>query len=115
MHDRLFCLSGNHGHEDEGEENREEEKEEEWRVEDARLRCERQTLHRLPGTGALVFAFKTYLYELGEVRGEEGVGEELARAIDGLGLGNVPGMQVYKRSVVWGDRVKAYLRGEEGV
>ena len=41
-----------------------------------------------------------------------GGGEEMARAIEGLGLGNVPGMQVYKRAVVWGDRVKAFLRRE---
>ena len=110
MHDRLFCLSGNHGHEDKEEEDR-EEKEEEWSVEDARLRCERQTLHRLPETGAIVFAFKTYMYTLEEVKAEgPETAEALARAIDGLGEGNVPAMKFYKKGVVWGEKVKEYLR-----
>ncbi|KAF2473473.1 uncharacterized protein BDR25DRAFT_283035 [Lindgomyces ingoldianus] len=73
------------------------------------LRCERQTLHRLPRTKALVFAFKTYQYGMQELK-DEGCGEELASAIDGLGLGSVPGMTVYKRQVVWGEKVKAFLR-----
>ncbi|KAI6899049.1 hypothetical protein KC318_g9215 [Hortaea werneckii] len=78
-------------------------------VEDCRLRCERQTLHRLPNTQALVFAFKTYLYTLEEVK-DEGLGPELAEAIDGLGKGNVPAINFYKRGVVWGDKVKEFLR-----
>jgi hypothetical protein len=36
----------------------------------------------------------------------------LAEAIDGLRLGSVPGIAVYKRQVVWGEKVKAFLRGE---
>lgn len=75
-----------------------------------RLRTERQTLHRLPGTGALVFAFKSYLYGLDEVKGEEGMGEALAEAIEGFEKGSVPEMKVYKRQVVWGDKVCEYLR-----
>lgn len=81
------------------------------RVEECRLRCERQTLHRLEGTGALVFGFKTYLYELGDVR-DEGSGEEMATAVKGLWKGSVSGMAVYKRGVVWGQRVCEFLRGE---
>ncbi|KAH9825531.1 Protein of unknown function (DUF3445) [Teratosphaeria destructans] len=77
-------------------------------IEDCRLRCERQTLHRLEKTKALVFAFKTYQYKLSEVK-EAGVGPELAAAIDGLAGGNVPAMAFYKRGVVWGDKVKEYL------
>ena len=77
-------------------------------VDDCRLRCERQTLHRLPQTKALVFGFKTYLYRLDEVK-EEGLGPVLAEAIDGLGKGSVPGMAFYKRGVVWGEKVKEYL------
>ncbi|KAI9660984.1 MAG: hypothetical protein M1821_009311 [Bathelium mastoideum] len=73
------------------------------------LRCERQTLHRLSETGALVFAFKTYQYELSDIK-EEGNGEALAQAIDGLKAGNVPSMHVYKRGAVWGERVKEFLR-----
>lgn len=79
-------------------------------VEDCRLRCERQTLHRLPKTKALVFSFKTYLYTLSEVKAE-GSGPELAAAIDGLGQGSVPAIAFYKRGVVWGDKVKEYLLG----
>nr|POF04118.1 hypothetical protein CFP56_21873 [Quercus suber] len=41
-------------------------------VEECRLRCERQTLHRLPHTKALVFAFKTYMYTLDERKGRQG-------------------------------------------
>ncbi|RHZ66882.1 heme-dependent oxidative N-demethylase family protein [Aspergillus thermomutatus] len=73
------------------------------------LRCERQTLHRLPRSKALVFAFHTYTYPLRSIK-EEGLGEELATAIDGLKAGNVPGMHWYKRGSVWGEAVKHFLR-----
>ena len=78
-------------------------------VESTFVRCERQTLHRLPKSKALVFAFKTYMYPINEIK-EEGKGEELAEAIDGLKAGNVPQMHFYKRGVVWGEAVKRYLR-----
>jgi hypothetical protein len=77
------------------------------------LRVERQTVHKLPLSAGVVFAFKTYLTSLEEVRAE-GRGEELAAAVDGLREGNVPAMHVYKRGAVWGEAVKAYLRGEDG-
>ncbi|KAF7157886.1 hypothetical protein CNMCM5623_002320 [Aspergillus felis] len=73
------------------------------------LRCERQTLHRLPRSKALVFAFHTYTYPLQTIK-NEGLGEELATAIDGLKAGNVPGMHWYKRGSVWGEAVKHFLR-----
>ncbi|GFF49796.1 hypothetical protein IFM51744_07175 [Aspergillus udagawae] len=73
------------------------------------LRCERQTLHRLPRSKALVFAFHTYTYPLQTIK-DEGLGEELATAIDGLKAGNVPGMHWYKRGSVWGEAVKHFLR-----
>lgn len=79
------------------------------RIEDCRLRCERQTLHRLEKTKALVFAFKTYQYTLQDVK-DEGSGPELADAIEGLTLGSVPDMAFYKRQVVWGDKVCDFLR-----
>lgn len=81
------------------------------RVEECNLRCERQTLHRLERTGALVFGFKTYLYPLGAVRGE-GSGEEMAEAVEGLWKGSVSGMAIYKRGVVWGKRVCEFLRAK---
>lgn len=74
------------------------------------LRCERQTLHRLPKSKALVFAFHTYVYPIQSIK-DEGLGEELAQAIDGLKEGSAPRMHVYKRGAVWGEAVKAFLRG----
>lgn len=78
-------------------------------IDNCRLRCERQTLHRMPKTRALVFMFKTYQYTLDEVKAE-GSGPELADAIPGLFAGSVPDMAYYKRAVVWGDKVVEYLR-----
>lgn len=57
----------------------------------------------------MVFAFKTYMYPIREIK-EEGLGEELARAIEGLEEGSVPQMMFYKRGVVWGKAVKEFLR-----
>ena len=74
-----------------------------------RLRCERQTLHRLEKTKAIVFAFKTYLYTLDEIKAE-GSGPALADSTEGLFKGSVPDMAYYKRAVVWGDKVCEYLR-----
>lgn len=105
----LFCLAGNHLSPEEDE--LRGAKTDEVDIEQTVLRCERQTLHRLPRSKALVFGFKTYQYGIRDVR-EEGSGEELARAIEGLREGNAPGMTVYKREVVWGEKVKAFLRGE---
>ncbi|KAK5118011.1 hypothetical protein LTR62_004055 [Meristemomyces frigidus] len=115
----LFSEAGNHMYGDDGnlapssnvEAVREEiiEKEKEAVVvEECRVRCERQTLHRLPRTRALVFAFKTYLYSLEEVKAE-GLGGELAEAIEGLKGGSVPEIAVYKRGVVWGEKVREFL------
>lgn len=56
-----------------------------------------------------MFAFKTYMYPIRQIK-EEGLGEELATAIDGLKGGNVPEMYIYKRGVEWGAAVKKYLR-----
>ncbi|KAF2028015.1 hypothetical protein EK21DRAFT_102105 [Setomelanomma holmii] len=105
----LFCLAGNHMSAKELE--KMGEMEEEIDLSKTVLRCERQTLHRLPETGALVFAFKTYQYPIRELE-DEGSGEALAEAIDGLGRGSVPEVTIYKRQVVWGNKVKAFLRGE---
>lgn len=41
---------------------------------------------------------------------EEGNGEVLAQAIEGLKSGSVPEMYFYKRGVVWGEAVKEFLR-----
>ena len=78
-------------------------------IENCRLRSERQTLFRLPRSRAVVFSFKTYQYLLEDMK-REGYGEDLAKAIEGLSLGNVPEFQYYKRGVVWGDKVVEFLR-----
>ncbi|KAJ5094097.1 hypothetical protein N7456_009958 [Penicillium angulare] len=73
------------------------------------LRSERQTLQRLPHSKALVFAFHTYLYPLQQIK-DEGLGEELAVAIEGLNKGNVPGIYEYKDGDYWGEATKHFLR-----
>ncbi|KAJ8106054.1 hypothetical protein OPT61_g9796 [Boeremia exigua] len=103
----LFCVHGNHATKDEVERNAGEE----VNLNTTFLRCERQTLHRLPQTGAVVFAFKTYQYPVQELR-DEGSGDALCEAIDGMGTGSAPEITVYKKQVVWGEKVKAFLRGE---
>ncbi|KAJ5226119.1 hypothetical protein N7468_007344 [Penicillium chermesinum] len=73
------------------------------------LRCELQSLTRLPETKFILFSFKTYMYPLGDIKAE-GSGPELADAIDGLLTGNAPGLNKYKGAVRWGKGVKDYLR-----
>ncbi|KAL3477583.1 hypothetical protein BJX99DRAFT_125404 [Aspergillus californicus] len=77
--------------------------------EDTKLRVERQTLHRLPHSKAIVFGFHTYTYPLQEIK-DEGLGEDMAAAIDGLKEGNVPDIYGYKRGPYWAGSVKAFLR-----
>lgn len=115
----LFLLSGAHmGPEDvptatstTAHPAKEEEEDEEVDLDKTVMRCERQTLHRLPHSKAIIFSYKTYQYGLRELR-DEGVGEEMAEASLGLGKGNAAGMRVYKREVVWGEKVRAFLKGE---
>ncbi|KAE8148872.1 hypothetical protein BDV25DRAFT_168191 [Aspergillus avenaceus] len=82
---------------------------EELDLDKAFLRCERQTLHRLPASGAIVFAFHTYLYPIQDIR-NEGLGEDLACAIEGLQRGSTPEMFTYKNGEKWADAVKEFLR-----
>lgn len=65
----LFCLEGNHMTLEQlaVKENEKEEVDLERTV----LRCERQTLHRLPRTGALVFAFVS-IFSIGLCRDSQG-------------------------------------------
>ncbi|KAJ6021385.1 Protein of unknown function DUF3445 [Penicillium herquei] len=78
-------------------------------IEQTVLRCERQTLHRLVDSKALVFAFHTYTYPIQQIK-DEGLGEDLVVAIDGLKYGNVPAIHAYKRGDYWGEAVKEFLR-----
>ncbi|OJD15775.1 hypothetical protein AJ78_03993 [Emergomyces pasteurianus Ep9510] len=73
------------------------------------LRCERQTLYRLPQSGALIFSFHTYRYPIQEIK-DEGSAEDLATAIDGVTEGSTPDMAVYKRIPAWGEAIKGFLR-----
>ena len=75
----------------------------------ARLRIEYQTLMRLPQTKAILFSFKSYLYPIEDVKAE-GMGPQLADAIEGLKRGNASQMWVYKGAVRWGKSICAYLR-----
>ncbi|KAK4152214.1 hypothetical protein C8A00DRAFT_16454 [Chaetomidium leptoderma] len=103
-HPELYAPSGNHVHAGE-----KVEEEASIDMERARFRVELQTLTRLPETQAILFSFKTYMYPLDEIRAE-GLGPQLADAIDGLKAGNAPGMWVYKGGVRWGKAACEYLR-----
>lgn len=50
-----------------------------------------------------------YLYPLQQIK-DEGLGEELCEAIDGLKLGNAPAFWRYKRAPLWQEMVKEFLR-----
>lgn len=71
------------------------------------FRSERQTLTKLPKTGTMVFAIRTYLTPMWNIR-EEGLGDEL--------IGGIEGMQEtigqYKRRPEWGEPVIKFLKGE---
>ncbi|POR34966.1 E3 ubiquitin-protein ligase hel2 [Tolypocladium paradoxum] len=101
-HDRLFnCKS--HGTEDDVSAN------EIIDIDQTFFRVELQTLTRLPQTRALLFSFKTYMYPIRQIK-DEGLGPELAEAVEGLKSGNAPGMWTYKGSVRWARLICEYLR-----
>lgn len=64
---------------------------------------------RMPKTRAILFSFKTYLCPVKEIKAE-GLGVDLANAIEGLRKGNAPGMWVYKGPIRWAKGVCEYLR-----
>ena len=74
------------------------------------FRVELQTLTRLPRTKAILFSFKTYIYSIEDVK-EEGLGPELADAIEGFRKGNAPEFWTYKGAVRWGKSICKFLRG----
>ncbi|KAK2731807.1 hypothetical protein FQN55_004443 [Onygenales sp. PD_40] len=106
--EELFAAFGGlHG---EQQEEMRELRVEELDLDNTFLRCERQTLYRLPHSGALVFGFHTYRYTLQEVK-DDGSGEDLVAAIDGFKEGTSPQMLDYKRVPEWGQAVKDFMRG----
>ncbi|KAI1370936.1 hypothetical protein F4677DRAFT_437043 [Hypoxylon crocopeplum] len=66
----------------------------------------RENMNRTPKTRAILFSFKTYPYPIKA----EGLGPDLANAIEGLKSGNAPGMWCHKGSIRWGKSVCEYLR-----
>ena len=66
----------------------------------ARLRCERQMLFRLPCVTSGGVVVRAYLYPLQDVK-KEGNGSRLVEAIAGLKEGSSPGFHFYKRAAVW--------------
>ncbi|TVY15331.1 hypothetical protein LARI1_G006999 [Lachnellula arida] len=72
------------------------------------VRCELQTLFALPKSGGRILSVHLYLYPLQQIM-DEGLGEQMIEAIDGLKQGNVPGFWRYKRAPVWHEKVKEFL------
>ncbi|KAF8631213.1 hypothetical protein AX15_002544 [Amanita polypyramis BW_CC] len=74
-----------------------------------RLRTERQTLRRLPRSGAVIFTIRTYMVAVTELAKEEGVGERLADAVEGW----PEEVREYKgrERHGWGPVLREYLRG----
>lgn len=77
-----------------------------FRIEDCRVRVESQKLFRMPGTGAIVFAFKTYLTPLRDVKESEGrdAALALAEAIEGMRKGSAPDVCHYTNVGLSGQR-----------
>ncbi|KAF9224330.1 hypothetical protein BS17DRAFT_779645 [Gyrodon lividus] len=70
-----------------------------------RLRSERQTLRRLPRTGAIVFGIRTYLFKVEELARERGVAGRLASAVRSW----PEDVAVYKGQKMYRDILLRYL------
>ena len=57
----------------------------------------------------MLFSFKTYLYPIEDLK-KEGLGPQVADAIEGLKTGNAPGMWMYKGAPQWAEPICKYLR-----
>lgn len=97
------AFDSSHGHQREGHE------EDAFEISNVHVRCELQSLHRLPKTKAVIFAFHTYMYPLEDLK-KDGTAQDLVDAIAGLDQGNVPGMAKYKRREEWAARVVEFLK-----
>ena len=76
------------------------------KIEDIRIRHERQTLRRLPRTGAILFTVRTYMTPVLELQDEVESVEELLGAIQAM----PPDMARYKGRSAWGDVVEAWCQ-----
>lgn len=72
------------------------------------LRAEHHTLSCLPRTGTIVFAVRSYLTPLTQIK-DEGSGPALAEACESM----PEKFGVYKNRPTWGQRLCAWLREEE--
>ncbi|KAL5606444.1 hypothetical protein BROUX41_002860 [Berkeleyomyces rouxiae] len=106
-HANLFDVSVNHIKGDVTAEDQDQD----INCEESFARIERQTVSRLPQTDTVMFSFKTYLYPLRDIKAE-GLGPKLAESIEGLKVGNAPGMWKYKGAIRWGKAVCEYMRSE---
>ncbi|KAG8218335.1 hypothetical protein J3R82DRAFT_3950 [Butyriboletus roseoflavus] len=70
-----------------------------------RLRSERQTLRRLPRTGAVIFGIRTYLFKVEELARERGVAGRLASAIRSW----PDDVAIYKGRKMYRDILLSYL------
>lgn len=73
-----------------------------------RVRSERQSLRRLPRTGAIVFGVRTYLYRVEDLVRERGVAGRLASAIRSW----PEDVATYKGRRMYGDMLVGYLASE---
>lgn len=69
------------------------------------LRCERQVFTRMPKSRANIMLIRTYLTPIKQIK-EEGLGEELLRAIDGM----PEDLGYYKKRDYWGDAIRQFLQ-----
>ena len=72
------------------------------------LRAEHHTLTCLPRTGTIVFAVRTYLTSLTQIK-DEGSGPTLAEACDSM----PEKFGIYKNRPTWGEKVCGWLREED--
>lgn len=70
------------------------------------LRCEHQTLTKLPRTHAVIFTVRSYMTPLHKVRAD-GDGPALAEAIESM----PQGLAGYKMRQYWGNKVLPWLKG----
>jgi len=69
------------------------------------LRVERQTIRKLKGTGAILFAIRIHLRQLKHIVSFDGIASRLSKALSAL----PPEMQSYKQTDVFADSAQAYL------
>lgn len=97
------AFDGTHGYQTEGCDK------EDIDMSNVHVRCELQSLHRLPKNKAVIFAFHTYMYPIAAMK-EDGTAQDLVEAIKGLDQGNVPGMAKYKRRHEWAGMIVDFLQ-----